>query len=231
MEARSIAIDGPSGAGKSTLARLAAKKLGMIYADTGALYRAVGLCALRRGVSSKDARSVSALLPEIELEMIYDGAGAQRMLLCGEDVTDEIRAPEASIYASDVSAFPEVRAFLLQTQRDMAARRDVIMDGRDIGTVVLPNAGVKIFLTAQPEIRARRRYDELVASGRDVTYADVLRDINYRDANDSSRASAPLRAAPDSIVFDTSAIGLEESFFRLLEIISERLCVKNDAAV
>jgi cytidylate kinase len=210
---------------------MAARRLGIIYADTGALYRSVGLYALRRGISSRDARGVAALLPEIEIEMSYDDTGCQRTHLRGEDVTDEIRAPEASLYASDVSAIPDVRAFLLQTQRDMAARRDVIMDGRDIGTVVLPNAGVKVFLTARPEIRARRRCDELTAAGRDVTYEDVLRDINKRDTNDSSRAAAPLRVAADAIVFDTSELDLEESFSGLLDIINERLYGENDAAV
>jgi cytidylate kinase len=207
---------------------MTAQKRGIIYVDTGALYRSVGLYALRRGVGSKDEPGVTALLPEIELEMKYGDAGDLRVLLCGEDVTEEIRIPEASIYASDVSALPAVRAFLLQTQRDMAVRGDVIMDGRDIGTVVLPNAGVKIFLTAQPEIRARRRYDELIAAGRAVTYDDVLRDINYRDKNDSSRAAAPLKAAEDAVVFDTTELDLNESFLRLIELIDEGLSAKGE---
>ncbi|MDR0838482.1 MAG: (d)CMP kinase [Oscillospiraceae bacterium] len=223
METRSIAIDGPSGAGKSTLAKMAAKRLGMIYVDTGALYRSIGLYALRNGVGSKDERGVERLLPEITLEMCYDGAGTQRVILRGEDVTDEIRAPEVSIYASDVSAMPPVREFLLQMQRDMAVRYDVIMDGRDIGTVVLPSAGVKIFLTADPEIRARRRFDEMVAAGRSAEYEEVLRDINYRDVNDSSRAAAPLKPSEDAITVDTSPFGLDESFEKVLEIIEARL--------
>jgi cytidylate kinase len=223
METKSIAIDGPSGAGKSTLAKLTAKKLGLIYVDTGALYRSIGLFVLRRGVASKDEAGVKRLLPEITLEMKYDGSGTQRVILRGEDVTDEIRSPEVSIYASDVSAQAAVREFLLQMQRDMAVRYDVIMDGRDIGTVVMPSAGVKIFLTADPEIRARRRYDEMLAAGREVTYDEVLRDINYRDTNDSARANAPLKAAESAIVVDTSAFNLDESFDKILDIINERL--------
>ena len=228
MELKSIAIDGPSGAGKSTLAKLLAKKLGMIYVDTGALYRSIGIFALRSGVNSKDALGVGKLLPEITLEMKYDDLGRQRMILRGEDVTDELRAPEVSIYASDVSAQPAVREFLLQMQRDMATRYDVIMDGRDISTVVMPDAGVKIYLTAEPEVRARRRFDELCAAGREVTFDEVLRDINYRDANDSSRKNAPLKVAEDAIVVDTTTSNLEESFDMIFDIINERL--SNNAA-
>jgi len=228
METRSISIDGPSGAGKSTLARMMAKKLGMIYVDTGALYRSIGLFVLRRDVDSRDEQSVVRLLPEIELEMKYDDAGVQRVILCGEDITDEIRTPQISMYASDVSAHGEVRRFLLQMQRDMAVKYDVIMDGRDIGTVVMPSAGVKIFLTAAPGIRARRRYDELIANGRDVTLEDVLHDINERDANDSSRANAPLKPADDAVTVDTTQTDLDESLGTLLKIYNERL--PNDAA-
>ena len=223
MEFKSIAIDGPSGAGKSTLAKLLAERLGMIYVDTGALYRSIGIFALRRNVGSKDEEGVRALLPEITLEMKYDELDRQRMILRGEDVTDELRAPEVSIYASDVSAQPAVREFLLQMQRDMATRYNVIMDGRDIGTVVMPSAGVKIYLTAEPEIRARRRFDELRAAGREVTFEEVLRDINYRDANDSSRKNAPLKVAEGAIVVDTTAENLEQSFDTILDIINERL--------
>ncbi|MDR3277535.1 MAG: (d)CMP kinase, partial [Oscillospiraceae bacterium] len=212
MEEKSIAIDGPSGAGKSTLARLAAKKFGLIYVDTGALYRTVGLFILRGGVGSKDEKGVARLLPEIEIEMRYDGAGVQRMILNGEDVTDDIRLPEVSIYASDVSAMVPVRAFLLQMQRDMAVKYNAILDGRDIGTVVLPGAGLKIFLTAEPGIRAARRHAELREKGVETTYEDVLRDITYRDVNDSSRAAAPLRAAEGAVILDTSAIDLNASF-------------------
>jgi len=226
MEIKSIAIDGPSGAGKSTLAKLIAQENGMIYVDTGALYRSIGLFALRRGVASKDAEGVARLLPEIELSMHYDENGSQRVIICGEDITEELRAPEVSIYASDVSAQAAVRDFLLQMQRDLAVKYDVIMDGRDIGTTVLPNAGVKIFLTATAEVRARRRFDELVAAGHDVTFEDVLRDINYRDTNDSARKNSPLRAADDAILVDTTHISLVESLGRLLKIIDERLAGK-----
>jgi cytidylate kinase len=222
MENRSVAIDGPSGAGKSTLARLAAKEFGLIYVDTGALYRSVGLFALRNGIGSKDEAGVTALLPKINIEMRYDGEGVQRMILNGEDVTNDIRLPEVSIYASDVSAMVPVRAFLLSMQREMAVKYDVIMDGRDIGTVVLPNAGLKVFLTADAEARARRRHRELMDKNLAATYDEVLRDINYRDKNDSSRSAAPLKAAPDSVLLDTSEIGLEESFVRLCSIMRER---------
>lgn len=223
METKSIAIDGPSGAGKSTLAKMAARKLGIIYVDTGALYRTIALFAIRAGVDTTDEDGVSRLLPQITLEMKYDESGTQRMFLCGDDVTDEIRTPEVSIGASNVSALPPVREYLLQMQRDMAIKYDVIMDGRDIGTVVLPNAGVKIFLNAKPEVRARRRYDELVAAGHDVTLEGVLSDINLRDRNDSTREFRPLKPADGSIMLDTTEIGLDESFQRVLGIINEKL--------
>ncbi|NLB28736.1 MAG: (d)CMP kinase [Clostridiales bacterium] len=223
METRSIAIDGPSGAGKSTLAKMAAKELGIIYVDTGALYRAIALYTIRAGADTTDEQEISKLLSEITLEMKYDATGTQRVLLCGDDVTDEIRTPEVSIGASNVSALPPVRDYLLQMQRDMAALHDVIMDGRDIGTAVLPEARVKIFLSAAPEVRARRRYDELIAAGRDVTFEDVLRDINLRDHNDSVREFRPLRAAEGSVMLDTTDIGLEESFRCVLRIIEEKL--------
>lgn len=222
MENRSISIDGPSGAGKSTLARLTAKKFGLIYVDTGALYRSVGLFALRSGVGSKDEAGVTALLPKINIEMRYDDEGVQRMILNGRDVTEDIRLPEVSIYASDVSAMVPVREFLLSMQREMAEKYDVIMDGRDIGTVVLPNAGLKIFLTADAEARARRRHKELSDKNVAATYEEVLRDMNYRDHNDSSRTAAPLKAAPDSVLLDTSNIDLEESFVQLCAVVRER---------
>jgi cytidylate kinase len=223
MENKSIAIDGPSGAGKSTLARLTAKKYGLIYVDTGALYRSVGLYALRRHVASKDETGVAALLPDIRIEMRYDGEGLQRMFLNGEDVTDEIRIPEASIYASDVSAMPPVRAFLLSMQREMADKYDVIMDGRDIGTVVIPNAGLKIFLTAQPEERAHRRYRELEDKKVDTSYDEVLRDIMYRDKNDSERSAAPLKPAEDAIHVDTTGKSLDECLQIICALAEEKL--------
>jgi len=225
MENRSVALDGPSGAGKSTLARRAAERFGYIYVDTGALYRSVGLYILQNGISSTDEKSVVSLLPNINIEMKYDENGTQRMILNGKDVTDEIRTPEASTYASDVSAIPEVRDFLLQMQRDMAVKYDIIMDGRDIGTIVLPNAGLKVFLIADPEVRAKRRYDELIARGMDVKYEDVLRDLNQRDKNDSEREAAPLKAADDAVMLDTTAYNFEESVEALCKIISERFCL------
>jgi len=209
-EFRSIAIDGPSGAGKSTMAKKAAERFGFVYVDTGAIYRSIGLFVLRAGVDSKDREGVKALLGDIDLEIKYEN-GVQHMLLNGEDVSGEIRTPEVSIYASDVSAMPEVRAFLLEMQRDMARKHDVIMDGRDIGTVVLPHAQLKIFLTASPEERAKRRLDELQAKGLDVSFEEVLRDIRYRDENDSSRAAAPLKAAEDAVIIDTTGNTLEKS--------------------
>jgi len=218
----SVALDGPSGAGKSTLARRAAKEFGYIYVDTGALYRCIGLYTLRNGVGSTDEKSVVALLPKINLEMKYDDDGVQRMILNGEDVTDDIRTPEASKYASDVSAMPPVREFLLDMQRNMAVKYDIIMDGRDIGTVVLPNAGLKVFLVADAKVRAKRRYDELIAKGMDVKFDDVHRDMIQRDKNDSERDTAPLKAADDAVILDTTSLDFEESVGALCKIISER---------
>ena len=223
MEERSVALDGPSGAGKSTLARRTAKHFGLIYVDTGALYRCVGLYALRNGAASKDVASVVGLLQEINIEMMYDDNGLQRMLLNGEDVTESIRLPEASIYASDVSAMPQVRAFLLSTQREMAVKYDVIMDGRDIGTVILPNAGLKVFLTADPEVRAKRRYLELLGKNIETTLDEVRIDMRARDKNDSERAEAPLMVADDAVLLDTTELNLDESFLAICELIDRRL--------
>jgi cytidylate kinase len=222
MEEKSIAIDGPSSAGKSTLARLAANRFGMIYVDTGALYRCIGLLAMRQGIKSRDEPGVTALLGELNVEMRHDADGFQRVYINGEDVTKDIRLPAASVYASDVSAMPPVRSFLLDMQKDMARKYDVIMDGRDIGTVVLPGAGLKIFLTAPPEIRARRRYRELVDKSIDTTYDEVLRDMNTRDKNDSSRSVAPLTVAEGAVTVDTSRYSLDESLELLCSIIRER---------
>ena len=219
MENKSIALDGPSGAGKSTLAKRAAEHFGLIYVDTGAMYRCVGLYVLRNGFDSKDIDNILKLLPEIKLEMSYDAGGIQRMFLNGEDVTEAIRLPEVSTYASDVSAFPQVRDFLLNMQREMAIKYNVVMDGRDIGTVVLPNAGLKVFITAKPETRAKRRFDELIQKIPNVKFEDVLAEMNIRDANDSNRAVAPLKAADDSITLDTSDLNFEESFEALCELI------------
>ena len=188
----SIAIDGPSGAGKSSLSRRLAESLGFIYADTGAIYRTVGLAAFRRGISCKDSEAVCAMLPDIKIELRHNEQGEQRMYLDGEDVSSDIRLPEISICASDVSAIPQVRAFLMRMQRSIAETSNVIMDGRDIGTVVLPNAALKIFLTASAEARAERRLLELRSKGVETDFAAVLSDINYRDQQDSSREAAPL---------------------------------------
>ena len=187
---KSIALDGPSGAGKSTLAKLLAEALGFVYVDTGAIYRTVGLCAFRKGVAPTDPERVAELLPELHLEMRYEADGLQHMYLDGEDVTQEIRRHEISRYASLVSAIPAVRAFLLDRQRELARHNNVIMDGRDIGTVVLPHADIKIFLTATAEDRARRRYEELTQRGQKLDFAVVLRDIRERDEQDSRRAAA-----------------------------------------
>lgn len=222
MENKSIAIDGPSGAGKSTLARMIAAEFGLIYVDTGAIYRSVGLFTLRNNVDPKDHEAVAKLLPLINIELKHIG-GIQHMFLNGEDVSDEIRLPQVSIYASDVSAIPDVRRFLLGMQRSMAVKHNVIMDGRDIGTVVLPNAGLKVFLTATPEERARRRLLELQAKNVDTTFEEVLKDIIYRDTNDSNRKESPLKQADDAILVDTSDIDLQESFRLLCSIIRDKI--------
>ena len=218
-----IAIDGPAGAGKSTIARLAAKELGYIYVDTGALYRTIGLAAFRRGLTAEDKEQIIAMLPEIKVALAFNDRQEQIVLLDGEDVSGLIRTPEISMMASAVSAIPEVRAYLLDLQRDMAHTNNVIMDGRDIGTVVLPDAKIKIFLSASPECRARRRYDELVEKGMDVKYEDILSDVIARDYADSHRDIAPLKPADDAINVDTSGENLETSVNKLLGIMRERL--------
>ena len=220
---KSIAVDGPSGAGKSTLAKLLARRLGFLYVDTGAIYRTVGLRAYRAGVDPEDEAAVTALLDGLDIELKYGADGLQHMYLDGEDVTDAIRQHVISRYTSGVSAIPAVRAFLLERQRDMAREHDVIMDGRDIGTVVLPGADVKIFLTASPEDRARRRFDELRKRGQEAAYDTVLRDIILRDEHDTRRSAAPLRQAKDALLVDTTGNSLDESLDVLLETIKERL--------
>lgn len=218
----SVAIDGPSGAGKSTLAKRLAKELGYLYVDTGAMYRSIGLFALRKGVDPKDEAAVTALLPQIQIELSYVD-GAQRVLLCGEDVSEAIRAEEVGMATSAVSAHPPVRAFLLELQRGMARTHDILMDGRDIGTVILPNASVKIFLTASAEARATRRFRELQEKGVDTDFETVLEDIRRRDYQDSHRATAPLRQAEDAVLVDTSEMDLEESFQALKSLILSRV--------
>lgn len=222
----SIAIDGPSGAGKSSLARRAAARYGFLYADTGAIYRCVGLAVYRRGVDTRCAEAVEAVLPSLTIQMKYSESGEQRMFLNGEDVSAEIRLPEISICASNVSAHAAVRAFLLDMQRSIARENSVIMDGRDIGTVVLPNADLKIFLTASAEARAQRRMKELQGKGIDACFEDVLRDILLRDQQDSSRAEAPLRQAEDAILLDTTELDFDESFSLLCRTVEERLGIR-----
>ena len=218
-----VAIDGPSGAGKSSVAKAVAAKYKFIYVDTGAIYRTVGLAAQWAGLDSKDKAGVIAMLPGLNIEMKYDSAGLQRMYLDGKDVSAEIRTPKSSIYASDVSALPEVRAFLMDMQRDMAKKHSVIMDGRDIGTVVLPDAEVKIFLTASSEARARRRCLELEQKGMPTPFEEVLRDIEYRDEQDSSRAAAPLKAAEDAVLVDSTELDFDGTVAAVCRVIEEEL--------
>lgn len=225
MSFYSIAIDGPSGAGKSTLAKMIAAELNFLYVDTGAIYRTVGLYAKKNNVDPHDGPAVTALLDSIKIDMNYGEDGLQRMYLNGEDVTTDIRQHEISAYASAVSAIPEVRAFLLEMQRSFARTNNVVMDGRDIGTVVLPDAQIKIFLTADPEDRARRRYEELLQRGQQADYETVLKDLIQRDYNDSHRASAPLRQAEDAVLLDTTGNSLQQSEELLLKTVKERLGV------
>lgn len=214
-----VAVDGPSGAGKSTLAKAAAERLGILYVDTGAIYRTIGLYVQRRGIDPQDTAAVLAALPDIHIAMAHDGDGLQRMLLNGEDVSADIRLPEISMYASAVSAIQGVRDFLMEMQRSLAREHSVIMDGRDIGTVVLPDADVKIFLYADVEVRAKRRELELQQRGTPKPYAEVLREMEERDYNDTHRAAAPLRAADDAIMVDTSSMDFNASLELLLDVI------------
>ena len=217
-----VAIDGPSGAGKSSLARRCAAELGFLYVDTGAIYRTVGMAALRRGVDCKNEQAVAAILPELEIGMGYEN-GEQKMFLNGEDVSREIRMPEISMCASDVSAHAVVRDFLMEMQRKLARENMVIMDGRDIGTVVLPDAKLKIYLTASAEARAERRMKELLAKGVETDFDEVLQDIIRRDEQDMNREVAPLRQAEDAVLVDTTHIGFDESFALLCAIIRKRM--------
>lgn len=223
MKIINVAIDGPAGAGKSTISRKAAAELGYIYIDTGALYRTVGLNALRKGVDiQKDDEVISTLTDELKVELRFVD-GEQKMFLNGEDVSLAIRTPEASMAASRVSAVPKVREYLFDLQKNLAKNNNCIMDGRDIGTVVLPEADVKIFLTASPEARAERRYKELLEKGMDASYDEVLKDMIKRDYDDSHRAIAPLKQADDAILCDTSDIGLEESIELIIRTIKENI--------
>lgn len=217
----SVAIDGPAGAGKSTLARRLAAQLGYIYVDTGAMYRAVGLYALRAGQDPKDNTAVEGLLPQISLRLDCPD-GEQHIYLNGEDVSRAIRTEQAGMAASAVGANPAVRAFLLETQRQMARTQNVLMDGRDIGTVVLPDAAVKIFLTASPEARAARRWKEYQEKGQQVSYEQVLEDVRQRDYQDTHREAAPLRQAEDAVLLDTSELDFEQSLAAMAAIIAEK---------
>ena len=217
-----VAIDGPAGAGKSSVAKAAAQELGFIYVDTGAIYRTIALYVLRQGVDPHQAPAVEALLPQVQVSLEYTQQG-QKMLLNGEDVTALIRTPEVSMATSACSAIPAVRAYLLQLQRDLAAENNVLMDGRDIGTVVLPHAQLKVFLTASPEERARRRVAQLEKAGQQADYASILRDIQQRDYQDFHRETAPLRPAEDAVLLDNSSYTFEESVRRLVALVRERL--------
>lgn len=213
-----IAIDGPSGAGKSTVAKALAQKLGIVYVDTGALYRTIGYAAVTRGVGTKDAEGLAAMLPDIHIDVKYED-GVQCVYLNGENLGDRIRRPEISMAASDVSSVPVVRAFLLDTQRDIARRNSVVMDGRDIGTVILPDADVKVFMVASAEARALRRTKELEEKGMPASFDDVLREMKERDAQDSGRAIAPAIPAPDAIHLDNSGMSVEESVQAVIDLI------------
>ena len=222
MKRIQIAIDGPSGAGKSTVARALAQKLGIVYVDTGALYRTVGYYVRQQGVDPKDPAAVAALLPQIRLDLRYEADGTQQVYLNGEAMGNRIRTPEMSMYASAVSAIPAVRSFLLETQREIARRSSVIMDGRDIGTVILPRADVKIFLTASDECRAKRRWEELRQKGMETGYEEVLADMRQRDRQDREREIAPAVAAPDAVVFDNSWMDPDTCTNALLRLIEEK---------
>lgn len=226
MKYISVAIDGPAGAGKSTMAKLVASRLGYAYVDTGAIYRTIGLFLQICGISPKDEDGITRLIDDAAIQIEYDAAGAQHMILNGQDVTEDLRTEEMGSYASQISALKVVRDVLLDLQRDLAATRNVVMDGRDIGTVVLPNADVKIFLTASPEVRAQRRLLELREKGnKKATLEQVLADIRQRDQRDTTRAVAPLKQAADAVVLDTSSLSPEESAAAILEIVEKRLAV------
>jgi cytidylate kinase len=217
-----IAIDGPVGAGKSTIARECAKRLGFVYMDTGALYRAIGVYCKENNIDAYNEEAVANELGNILIEIRLTG-GVQRIIINNDDITDRIRTPDASMLASKVSSYGSVRTFLLDLQRDYAEKNNVIMDGRDIGTVILPNAKIKIFLSADPRERAKRRYDELIAKSTDVNYDDVLADLEKRDKDDSSRAHAPLKQADDAVLVDTTGNTFEQSVEQMMETINARL--------
>lgn len=218
-----IALDGPAGAGKSTIAKRVAKQLDFIYVDTGALYRTIGLACTREGVEPTASKEVDNLLKKINVELTFNDKNEQIVLLNKEDVSGEIRTPQASMMASKISAVKSVRAYLLDLQRNMAKTNNIIMDGRDIGTVVLPNANVKIFLTAKAENRAERRYNELLEKGMKVNYDDILKDVLERDYNDTHRKESPLKKADDAVVVDTTELDFEQSVKKIISVIKENM--------
>ncbi len=222
MKKKSIAIDGPSGAGKSSMAKALAKELHFVYVDTGAIYRTVGLAANRSGISVANIDDVVKILPKLKIELLYCDEGAQRMLLNGDDVTEEIRAPLISSYASRVSALSEVRRFLLEMQRKLAEKNDVIMDGRDIGTVVLPNADIKFFVTASAKVRAERRHAELAKKGKAMTVEEVHTAMSIRDDRDENREEAPTKQAEDAILIDTTDMDFASVLAKVKTMIKER---------
>ena len=217
----SIALDGPAGAGKSSIARKIAERLRIIHVDTGAMYRSIAFYCIKNGVDTSDIQKVESLLPEISIELSFTEDG-QRIFINKEDVTDKIRTSDVSMGASNVSSIPKVREFLLNNQRELAAKHSLIMDGRDIGTVILPDASVKIFLTASAEIRAERRLKEYIADGVNISFDEVLADVIKRDKQDMERKTAPLKQADDAILADTSSMDFDESVEYLLNIITER---------
>ena len=218
----SIALDGPSGAGKSTVAKKCAERFGFKYVDTGAIYRTIGLAAFNKGIDTKNSAAVVSMLPELDIDLSYNESGEQRMLLNGSDVSEEIRSPEISMCASNVSVIAAVRDYLTDMQRNMAKKYDVIMDGRDIGTVILPNADVKVFLTASADARAVRRYKELIKKGSEISFNEVLSDMKLRDEQDTKRAAAPLKAAEDAVYLDTSDMSFDESVDAVAKLIIEK---------
>lgn len=218
----SIALDGPSGAGKSTVAKKCAERFGFKYVDTGAIYRTIGLAAFNKGIDTKNSAAVVSMLPELDIDLSYNESGEQRMILNGSDVSEEIRSPEISMCASNVSAIAAVRDYLTDMQRNMAKKYDVIMDGRDIGTVILPNADVKVFLTASADARAARRYKELIKKGNEISFNEVLSDMKLRDEQDTKRAAAPLKAAEDAVYLDTSDMSFDESVDAVARLIIEK---------
>ncbi len=223
MKKIQIAIDGPSGAGKSTMAKLISKQLGALYLDTGAMYRAVALKAIKTGVDTKDGVALSEMVKDIDIKVYYRDH-QQRIFLDGEDVTGDIRTPEVTVGSSDVAIVPEVRKKMVELQQEIAKTNSVIMDGRDIGTHVLPNADVKIFLTASAEDRARRRYKELEEKGAlKQTFEELKRDMEYRDQNDSNRKASPLKKAEDAILFDNTGLSIEKSVDMILDIVRTRI--------